>query len=293
MTKKYNKAFTLVELAIVIVIIGLIVAGVLAGQGLVQQAQLRSIISEQDQIKVALQNFRLIYDAEPGDFDDAYTYWNCGASEEECNGNGDGLIQTNKPSVGVNMQNNDKNYQLASMALGFNLVAAAPSSAPLPYGQIEGSGTDNEGFRAWQHLNAAGLFPGNFSGISLDANDSLVDNPNYMQIGANVPASKFNGAGLSFGTPGYITISGDSNPINIYESPIFSEKQAYSIDAKIDDGRPYFGSVGTYCAGYTTSTNHFVISAPPEYNLNSEDTNCIIAISLKGKVLTEPYLDAF
>lgn len=39
-------AFTLVELAIVIVIIGLIIAGVLAGQSLVQQTKLRATISD-------------------------------------------------------------------------------------------------------------------------------------------------------------------------------------------------------------------------------------------------------
>jgi prepilin-type N-terminal cleavage/methylation domain-containing protein len=42
--KKKNAAFTLVELAIVIVIIGLLVGGVLQGQELINQANLRSFM---------------------------------------------------------------------------------------------------------------------------------------------------------------------------------------------------------------------------------------------------------
>lgn len=51
MSKKYNSGFTLVELSIVILIIGLIVVGVVAGQGLVLQSKLRRIISQVDDIK--------------------------------------------------------------------------------------------------------------------------------------------------------------------------------------------------------------------------------------------------
>ena len=69
-----NKGFTLIELSIVIVIIGLIVAGVVGGQTLVKQAKLRTIISEYNEVKLALNAFKLEYDGIPGDFTQAIAY---------------------------------------------------------------------------------------------------------------------------------------------------------------------------------------------------------------------------
>ena len=45
-----QRAFTLIELSIVLVIIGLIVGGVLVGQNLIHAAQLRSVISDLERL---------------------------------------------------------------------------------------------------------------------------------------------------------------------------------------------------------------------------------------------------
>ncbi len=82
-----NNGFTLLELSIVIVIIGLIVAGISAGQSLVQQANLRKYPSDFKNFEVALNSFILQYDALPGDMDNASSYWS-GAPD----GNGDGSV---------------------------------------------------------------------------------------------------------------------------------------------------------------------------------------------------------
>lgn len=72
---RYNKGFTLVELSIVIVIIGLIVAGVVGGQSLVNQAKLRNIVTDINKFNVAINAFILEYNASPGDISNATSYW--------------------------------------------------------------------------------------------------------------------------------------------------------------------------------------------------------------------------
>lgn len=71
-----NKAFTLVELAIVIVIIGLLVGGVLTGQELIKQAKLRSIIKEFQSYDAAVNTFKAKYNGLPGDLTNAKTIFN-------------------------------------------------------------------------------------------------------------------------------------------------------------------------------------------------------------------------
>lgn len=86
----FKKAgFTLLELSIVIVIIGLIVAGISAGQSLVTQANLRSIITDKDKYTVMINSFYMQYDALPGDMVNAQSYW--GVSVD--NGDGDRSIE--------------------------------------------------------------------------------------------------------------------------------------------------------------------------------------------------------
>lgn len=83
-----NSGFTLVELSIVLIIVGLIVSGVLVGQDLIQQARLRRVISELAEFDTTLNVFRLKYNnAFPGDMSNASQFFS-GAS----NGNGDGVV---------------------------------------------------------------------------------------------------------------------------------------------------------------------------------------------------------
>lgn len=90
-----KSGFTLVELSIVIVIVGLIVAGITAGRSLVKQAQLRSVITEVTNYRIAYTTFRSQYNALAGDIMNAYNYWNasCAASAALCNGNGNRQIE--------------------------------------------------------------------------------------------------------------------------------------------------------------------------------------------------------
>jgi len=82
-----QKGFSLVELSIVLIIIGLLVAGVSSGSKLITQAKLSALITEYKELDQAVSTFFLTYDALPGDYEDASTMWS-----GETNGNGDGDI---------------------------------------------------------------------------------------------------------------------------------------------------------------------------------------------------------
>lgn len=79
------RGFTLLELSIVLVIIGLIVGGVVAGQDLIKAAQLNKLMNEVESYRVATNAFKFKYDALSGDLKGADDYW---ASTIEGNGNG-------------------------------------------------------------------------------------------------------------------------------------------------------------------------------------------------------------
>jgi len=87
-----SHGFTLLEIAIVLVIIGLLLSGVLKGQELITSARVRNLISQQDGVKAAFFGFEDRYRAVPGDYSQADSNINCGATA--CiNGNGNGRIE--------------------------------------------------------------------------------------------------------------------------------------------------------------------------------------------------------
>jgi prepilin-type N-terminal cleavage/methylation domain-containing protein len=90
-SRKKQSGFTLIEIAIVLVIIGLLLGGVLKGQELITSARVRNLISIQDGYKAAFYGFQDRYRALPGDYSQATQVIN-GAGG---NGNGDGFIQPN------------------------------------------------------------------------------------------------------------------------------------------------------------------------------------------------------
>jgi len=93
---KNNKAFSLIELAIVITIIGILVAGVSATQKLLDQSKQRGVVRQAENYRTAIATFRLTYKTLPGDMIDAASYWSACTDESgnTCNGDGDGNIET-------------------------------------------------------------------------------------------------------------------------------------------------------------------------------------------------------
>ena len=91
-----QRGFTLIEIAIVLVIIGLLLGGVLKGQELITSARVRNLISLQDGIKAAYFGFLDRYRAVPGDYTQATNNITGVAATAACgngNGNGNGRIE--------------------------------------------------------------------------------------------------------------------------------------------------------------------------------------------------------
>ena len=93
-----RQGFTLVELSIVIIIIGFLIAGIAAGTALIKQAEINSVVSDMQQYQTAYNSFILRYNAIPGDQKNAESFFptsatTTGGGDDYCNGNGNGIIE--------------------------------------------------------------------------------------------------------------------------------------------------------------------------------------------------------
>lgn len=101
MSKARQGGFTLIEIAIVLVIIGLLLGGVLKGQELITSARVRNLIAQQDGVKAAFFGFQDRFRAYPGDYASANSTLKCPTGTSCLNGNGNGIIQNNATPITV------------------------------------------------------------------------------------------------------------------------------------------------------------------------------------------------
>jgi prepilin-type N-terminal cleavage/methylation domain-containing protein len=97
--------FTLVELAIVMVIIGLLLGGILKGQEMITQARIKNVIADFSGISAAYHGYQDRYRALPGDDAQAAGRWI--TPTVATNGDGNGLV--------TGTYNNDNNTCLATV----------------------------------------------------------------------------------------------------------------------------------------------------------------------------------
>lgn len=84
-----QRGFTLVEIAIVLVVIGLLIGAIFAGQELILQARVKSVIADFSGVSVAFHGYRDRYGAVPGDDPRAASRWPPPVATD---GNGDGSV---------------------------------------------------------------------------------------------------------------------------------------------------------------------------------------------------------
>jgi prepilin-type N-terminal cleavage/methylation domain-containing protein len=93
-TRRKQSGFTLIEIAIVLVIIGLLLGGILKGQELITQGRIRNVSNDFQSVTAALNLYQDRYRALPGDDPSAATRWTA-AGSTTTSGNGDGVITGN------------------------------------------------------------------------------------------------------------------------------------------------------------------------------------------------------
>ena len=89
--KRRQSGFTLIEIAIVLVIIGLLLGGILKGQELITQGRIRNVANDFQSMTAAINLYQDRYRAIPGDDIGAATRWAV-AGTSTTSGNGNGVV---------------------------------------------------------------------------------------------------------------------------------------------------------------------------------------------------------
>src|SRR5216117_1484214 len=90
--KSTEMGFTLVEIAIVLVIIGLLLGGILKGQEMITQAKIKNVINDFNGVTVAITSYQDRYRAIPGDDQNAAARWAAQGPATATPPQGDGKI---------------------------------------------------------------------------------------------------------------------------------------------------------------------------------------------------------
>ena len=223
-TKNLNNksGFTLVELSIVLIIIGLIVSGVLVGQDLIRSAEISATVRQVQNFNSAVSTFRTKYNYIPGDMPSSLsTAFGLTGTRTGAQGDGDGngLIECTTP---------------ATLCSG------------------------GEPVLFWNDLSISKLVSGSYtgSGTAAIASTALGSNFPEAKLGKNNYFFVYSVSGINYYQIAAIS-SVDASSIYTLTTGI-TPAEAYQIDSKLDDGLPSSGIVtavgGTTPNGTATTT---------------------------------------
>lgn len=207
---KSAQGFTLIELSIVLVIIGLIIGGVLVGQDMIKNAEIRATVGQVEKYNAAVNTFRGKYNALPGDLD--------GVTESRFGF----LTRTNAAGKG------DGNGQIDGCAAAAKTVLGCETAL------------------FWRDLSFANMIEGSYT----TATDAVSASLTAATIPLYIPGAKLGRGNyfLAYGVSGfnYYQIGGvastdGSGVVTVSEA--LTPAEAQNIDLKLDDGLPTTGIV--------------------------------------------------
>jgi prepilin-type N-terminal cleavage/methylation domain-containing protein len=245
--KNSKKAFTLIELSIVLIIIGLLIVAITSGSSLIRNAKLRSITNEAKQYQVAVNSFFMKFDEYPGDFNQLLP------DVSSATGGGAETI-----TVG---HNNDIIEWVSYDA------SATPASV-------------NEGSNAWLQLVASAILPSDItSNMAVDESTTtgMINNSTDITLvpTTHFPTSAENAAGWIFNSNIQSGIT--TNYVQLVKS----------FQSQFDDGtaasvsRPLIDGLATGGGGALTPSDAFSIDNKNDDGLrNSGDVREVFAMTL-------------
>lgn len=204
---KRNSAFTLVELAVVLVIIALVFAVVLSAKSLLRQARVQGIVSDAERYHAIINEFDAKYHALPGDMIDFDSFFAAAT-----NGNGDRKITASASEERLNAWHHlsldgfvKEAYSAAN--LGDNFIAGENTPATplegigfsLDYDTIHNAignflqiGADNTGVGN-NLLNGSAFTSNEAEAVDRKIDDAVADSGNVFAAGGMTGAIAGNG----------------------------------------------------------------------------------------------------
>lgn len=253
-----QQGFSLVELALVLAILGLLAGGVVGGQSMIHRARVNTVISDTTQYRTAYNKFKEVYQAIPGDYADATEQWGAN-TVTAC---------ANTPTTADRTPN-----KLTCNGDGNNII--------LP----------PEHTRVWQHMANAELIDGSFTGTTdiaggitpgENAPGGPFENATYYidtsgpHVGAGAYFDQPQVTELAFGR----SVSG-SWPAGAVLTPI----DHYSIDIKMDEGTPGNGKVRSLKPASNPGCASTADAATAIYDRTQTGQNCTLWMLIGEPVL--------
>ncbi|MCK5284759.1 MAG: prepilin-type N-terminal cleavage/methylation domain-containing protein [Alphaproteobacteria bacterium] len=242
-----QQGFTLVELAIVMIIIGLLITGVLKGQEMIANAQVTSTAAQMKAVDAATSTFRDTFNMLPGDIDNiairlpaVCTAALCAATD----GNANGIVD---PDPGAALAAADEMGVYFMHLAAVDLISGVnPSATVFTAAGKAVFETEIDLVTLRVGFNPSATLPTGTTAI-LGGATTTWRQGHYLTVGSN----------LADATTGAIT-------------PI----QAQRLDNKLDDGNPLTGSMRAGGAATCVDTGI--------YNGNSVNPDCTLYLRIQG-----------